>query len=586
MNTTAEITKPIYQKLEEQGITLRNYDEGQHKTTCPQCSPNRKNSRDPCLSVNIDTQGARWRCHHCQWEGNVWKESLQRPPTIRKTAPKKPAQIPNTKSLKGTWGEIFFDERGIGMDVAQRYGVGIASHYVGGKRQDCIAFVYKDEQGVPCNIKFRSADKNYAQLPDCERVPYLADCLNDEGEALLICEGEMDALTWKICDGITENVISVPDGASDRKMEWLSTFDIEKYKKIYLALDSDEAGIQCREEIARRVGRERCFIIVYPDEFKDANEVWMHSKDALKQCYESAEPYPIKSLYTANAFMEEGLQLFRGGLRTGLTTGIEGMDEIFKVRPSEVTIVSGVPNCGKSEFIDAIAVNMAKEHDYKFAMCSFENPVSDHLNKLSEKYVGKPARKDTWVKQMEEEELLDAYDWIAQHFFFVRAEDESPTIDWCIQALISSVLRYGVNAVILDPYNEFDHQRPSGMTETEYVSQMMSKLKRFAQTYSVHIFFVAHPAKMRRSHDGTFPMVEPYDIAGSANFANKADVILIVERDFTKGSKEVRIHTKKMRFKQSGQIGSVELEYDYISGRYNKSWGYPSADDADGWLPD
>jgi len=201
MNTTTEITKPIYQKLEEQGITLRNYDEGQHKTTCPQCSPNRKNSRDPCLSVNIDTQGARWRCHHCQWEGNVWKESLQRPPTIRKTAPKKPAQIPNTKSLKGTWGEIFFDERGIGMDVAERYGVGIASHYVGGKRQDCIAFVYKDEQGVPCNIKFRSADKNYAQLPDCERVPYLTDCLNDEGEALLICEGEMDALTWKICDG-------------------------------------------------------------------------------------------------------------------------------------------------------------------------------------------------------------------------------------------------------------------------------------------------------------------------------------------------------------------------------------------------
>jgi len=81
-------------------------------------------------------------------------------------------------------------------------------------------------------------------------------------------------------------------------------------------------------------------------------------------------------------------------------------------------------------------------------------------------------------------------------------------------------------------------------------------------------------------------MVEPYDIAGSANFANKADVILIVERDFTQGSKEVRIHTKKMRFKQSGQIGSVDLEYDYISGRYGKSWGYPSTEDADGWLPD
>ena len=587
MEQATNITKPVFQQLNDEGINLRNYDEGQQKTICPQCSPDRKNSRDPCLSVKIDGKGARWRCHHCQWDGNVWSESLKRPPTIRKATPKKPPIIPNTKSIKGTWGEKFFEERGLSLNIAEEHGVGIASHFVDNKRQDCIAFVYKNADGVPTNIKFRTADKKYAQLPDCERFPYLLDCLNvGDDDTLLICEGEMDAITWKICPDITKNVISIPDGASDRKMDWLTSFDIGKYKKIYLALDADDAGIQCREEIARRVGRERCFIIAYPDGYKDANEVWMNSKDALVQCYESAEPYPIKSLYTANPFMEEGLQLFRGGLRKGLSTGIDGMDEIFLVRPQEVTICSGVPNCGKSEFIDAIAVNMAKDHDYKFAICSFENPVSEHLNKLAEKKVGKPARKDTWVKQMEEEELLDAYDWLAQHFFFVRAEDESPTIDWCIQALISSVLRYGVNAVILDPYNEFDHKRPTGMTETEYVSQMMSKLRRFAQNFGVHVFFVAHPAKMRRSHDGTFPMVEPYDIAGSANFANKADVILIVERDFTQGSKEVRIHTKKMRFKQSGQIGSVDLEYDYISGRYGKSWGYPSTEDADGWLPD
>jgi twinkle protein len=105
---------------------------------------------------------------------------------------------------------------------------------------------------------------------------------------------------------------------------------------------------------------------------------------------------------------------------------------------------------------------------------------------------------------------------------------------------------------------------------------MMSKIKRFALTYGVHVFFVAHPAKMRRSADGEFPLVEPYDIAGSANFANKADVILIVERDFTQGSRDVRIHTKKMRFKQSGSLGQVDLEYDPISGRYSKAFGYPT----------
>ena len=567
------LTKTIDQQLNDKSINLRHYDVGQQKTTCPECSQQRKNSRDLCLSININEEGARWRCHHCLWEGNVWKASLKRPPTIRKATPKKPAIIPNTKSVRGTWAEKFFNERGIATESVDKFGVGMVSHFVNNKRQDCVAFVYKNQDGVPVNIKFRTPDKHYAQLPDCERVPYLIDCLNIEEDSILICEGEMDALTWKL---ITENVISIPDGASDRKMEWLATFEFNKYKRIYLALDNDDAGIQCREELARRIGRERCFTIAYPEGCKDANEVLCkHDRTALQQTFDTAEPYPIKSLYTANGFMEEGLQLYRGGLRRGLSTGIETLDEIFLVRPAEVTICSGVPNCGKSEFIDAIAVNMADKHDYKWAICSFENPVSEHLNKLAEKKVGKPTR-DGSTPKMDEEELLDAYDWLAQHFFFIRSEDESPTIDWCLEASISSVLRYGVNAIILDPYNEFDHQRPSGMTETEYVSQMMSKIKRFAQTYGVHVFFVAHPAKMRRSADGEFPLVEPYDIAGSANFANKADVILIVERDFTQGSKDVRIHTKKMRFKQSGSLGSVDLEYNPINGRYSKAFGYPT----------
>ena len=38
---------------------------------------------------------------------------------------------------------------------------------------------------------------------------------------------------------------------------------------------------------------------------------------------------------------------------------------------------------------------------------------------------------------------------------------------------------------MIDPYNELDHQRPSYMSETEYVSQMLTKIKRFAQVGSV-----------------------------------------------------------------------------------------------------
>ena len=45
----------------------------------------------------------------------------------------------------------------------------------------------------------------------------------------------------------------------------------------------------------------------------------------------------------------------------------------------------------------------------------------------------------------------------------------------------AAVYRYGIRGLVVDPYNELDHQRPASMNETEYVSQMLTKIKRFAQ---------------------------------------------------------------------------------------------------------
>lgn len=43
----------------------------------------------------------------------------------------------------------------------------------------------------------------------------------------------------------------------------------------------------------------------------------------------------------------------------GISTGWKNLDPFYKVIPGEVTIVTGVPNSGKSEFIDALMVNLS-----------------------------------------------------------------------------------------------------------------------------------------------------------------------------------------------------------------------------------
>jgi hypothetical protein len=43
-----------------------------------------------------------------------------------------------------------------------------------------------------------------------------------------------------------------------------------------------------------------------------------------------------------------------------------------QVVPGELSIVTGVPNSGKSEWIDALLCNLAEQWGWSFAMCSME----------------------------------------------------------------------------------------------------------------------------------------------------------------------------------------------------------------------
>ena len=204
-----------------------------------------------------------------------------------------------------------------------------------------------------------------------------------------------------------------------------------------------------------------------------------------------------------------------------------------------------------------------------FAVCSFENPPAEHIAKLAEKRLGQPFWEGP-TPRMSELDLRVAMQWLGEHFYFIRAGDEAPTIDWILETARAAVMRHGVRGLVIDPYNEVEHKRPDKMSETEYVSQVLGKVKRFAQAHGVHIWFVAHPAKMQRDPKGKIPVPTLYDISGSANWANKADFGVVIHRDWAERSTKVEIHVKKVRFKSVGREGIVTLHYDRATGRYTE----------------
>jgi len=289
---------------------------------------------------------------------------------------------------------------------------------------------------------------------------------------------------------------------------------------------------------------------------------------------DNAEPIPIRGLFQFSDFKDEIMgyySLAHGESMRGVSTGWQNVDELYRIIPGELTIVTGVPNSGKSEFLDALLVNLAEQQGWCFAVCSMEKKVREHARQLIEKHLSKPFFDAPYARQtarITEGELDRGIAWIDDRFHLIRYDDdELPSIDWVLNIARAAVMRYGIRGLVIDPYNELDHQRPDGTTETEYVSRLLTKIKRFAQHHDVHVWFVAHPRQLRDWKGGAPGL---YDISGSAHFINKADNGIVIHRSKETGlpPDHVQVLVRKVRNKLAGQIGDAVLRYDRTSGRY------------------
>ena len=251
---------------------------------------------------------------------------------------------------------------------------------------------------------------------------------------------------------------------------------------------------------------------------------------------------------------------FKKGQDPCVSTGWHSIDDYYKIGVGQLTVVTGMPNSGKSNWLDALAVNLAKDNDYKFVFFSPENlPIHRHLRSLIEKF-----SHIAYFKQ-DNDSLEVSLDWIHEHFRFI----DPMAINRNIDSIIDIIEGIGskVDGVIIDPWNEIEHLRPNYMTETEYTGSVLTKIRSMAINLNLHCWIVAHPTKLKKEK-GKYPPPSPYDISGSANWRNKPDNCITVYRDFQ--TDDVCIHIQKIRFKDFGKLGSAGLVYDKNTGEYKE----------------
>tara|TARA_Y100001937_G_scaffold33786_1_gene48158 strand:+ start:1226 stop:2101 length:876 start_codon:yes stop_codon:yes gene_type:complete len=267
----------------------------------------------------------------------------------------------------------------------------------------------------------------------------------------------------------------------------------------------------------------------------------------------------LDGIFTARDIYKDVKSLYDGKTGQLYSTGFAPIDELIKLPKPSFTVITGSPNSGKSSFVFDMAVRMFQDHDFKWLVFSPEHSLAMSLKRVIEKDVEKPF-DEKWVNRMSEQEMIDSMAKMQDSFFFIDKVGDAPDIDWILERAQYVKDNYGLDGLIIDPYNEIQQMNVTAR-EDMHISNLISKIKRFNRENGCLTFMIAHPTKsIKNKETGNYEVNSAYDISGSANWNNKCDFCIIVNREFEKERTEIRV--TKVREISHGEIGSRYLKFN------------------------
>lgn len=264
------------------------------------------------------------------------------------------------------------------------------------------------------------------------------------------------------------------------------------------------------------------------------------------------------------------LQQRKTGKPRGTTTYFPQMDKHWTWKKGEITLWSGRPGSGKSEFLLQLMLIKSVNEGTKWAcFCPENDPADEFYDNLIHSHSGMST--DPFYKNLipEVEYELSAQ-FIHEHFFLV-----SPDAAWTPKEIESSfeycIKDLSCEGVMTDPWNKLQHEI-KGIRDDHYVSEYMNNQKRFSRRFNIYNQIVLHPHGLKKNTKGEFDVVGPYDLANGAMWINKTDNFVVVHRpnqDSDPSDSTVEIHVKKIKKqKLVGVPGSFFLNFDRRENRY------------------
>lgn len=413
------------------------------------------------------------------------------------------------------------EERKIPLEVLKIAGVK-------GKDNEYYVFIRKthDEKPIPCgafyvSIHRKEVDGKLKKIlhqsvspldtlyghDTCKRGVKRAD-----KTYIVITGGQIDMLSYRAV-GIL-NSVSVPAGEGSTEKWITASWDfLKEFEEIYIHLDNDSAGIQSTEKIAKRLGYERCHRCVLPPYYKDANEALIAGYD-ITQAIANAQEFKPDMLVSAGEIMDGAMNILGMGRREDqgipfLGWESEDLTINFRIRPREMTIITGVPGHGKSTILYQLVAYLVFVLKQKCFIASLEEDPEVILGLIATQALAvehNPKDKKNFRAFMEVMKELDEYVWFYNYRGRAKASDVLAKAEYCVR-------KHGVRHVIFDSIAKTD----LNIEKNEECNEFVGRITQSMNDTGAHYYCVAHPRKGDGKLKGYNAMVGMDEVKGSAS---------------------------------------------------------------------
>lgn len=422
-------------------------------------------------------------------------------------------------------------------------------------------------------------------------------CVVESEKSKVIAKFHYPQYDWQACG--SANGLSDGSEGSANKIGKL------KDRTVYWVGDADQAsrGKMVQDERSGKEVWQWCSSIrngiKYIDDFHvvdlwpDRNdghdigdELLEGKKPEIKPTWSKIQTNPLFQSYVPPD-LKQMLKEFREGKAIGESAHVEQISNLFSWKPGFLNCWTGWPNDGKSTFFLFMALVKSKHDGTKWCIwppeminsyrdgAQIKISASDIYDELAYMLTGKSPylhfEKKYGIKQIGEDEYLDAIAWVRQHFYIIYPKDRK------YKDLANNFLffheYFGCNGFLADPFKSFKHEE-SGRTDF-YMDDLFGEYKELAVKTNGFMNFIAHPKSQKETlnKDGSFKVCTQFMLAGGASWDNSMDGIYSTYRaNRHKNPTDPVVHFYNLKQRKQQLVGRVgvyeHIEFDWNINRY------------------